>query len=129
MPHLNTEYTMQKVKLINNSIEDLQNVIGNLQAAINKQKQEIAKTIRLFSTEINSFLSNAGYSYTVSIDEDIDHSYKLKLKFGTSNSEVIGAKKHLSYGERNAFALVLFMYSALHDHANLIILDDPISLL
>ena len=36
-------------------------------------------------------------------------------------------KSHLSYGERNAFALVLFMYDALKTNPDLIVLDDPIS--
>ena len=33
----------------------------------------------------------------------------------------------MSYGERNAFALILFMYDALSKNPDLIILDDPIS--
>jgi hypothetical protein len=33
----------------------------------------------------------------------------------------------MSFGERNAFALVLFMYDALKENPDLIILDDPIS--
>lgn len=33
----------------------------------------------------------------------------------------------MSYGEKNAFALALFMYGALHENPDLIILDDPIS--
>ena len=44
-----------------------------------------------------------------------------------SSSTLKNAKDNLSYGERNAFALVLFMYSALKDNPDLIILDDPIS--
>lgn len=37
------------------------------------------------------------------------------------------AKDHLSYGERNALALALFMFSALKEDPDLVILDDPIS--
>lgn len=76
--------------------------------------------------KINAFLKNAGYSYTVSIEESADHSYKLRLCFG-NDTTVSGVKSHLSYGERNAFALVLFMYQALYNQANLFVLDDPIS--
>ena len=36
-------------------------------------------------------------------------------------------KDHLSFGERNAFAIVLFMYDALKVNPDLVILDDPIS--
>lgn len=38
-----------------------------------------------------------------------------------------GVKDVLSYGERNAFALVLFMFDAVKDSPDLIVLDDPIS--
>ena len=41
--------------------------------------------------------------------------------------QVSDIEKHLSWGEKNAFALVLFMYYALSKNPNLIILDDPIS--
>ena len=43
------------------------------------------------------------------------------------DSNVEHSKKHLSFGERNAFALVLFMYECLSEKPDLIILDDPIS--
>ena len=56
-----------------------------------------------------------------------DEGYKLSL-ISTENEVVIeGVKTHLSYGERNAFALVLFMYQAIKENPDLIILDDPIS--
>src|SRR5207253_339796 len=42
-------------------------------------------------------------------------------------TQVNEVKLHLSYGERNAFALVLFMYRAIKEDPDLIILDDPIS--
>jgi energy-coupling factor transporter ATP-binding protein EcfA2 len=37
------------------------------------------------------------------------------------------ATKHLSYGEKNAFALVLFMHQVLSENPDLVVLDDPIS--
>ena len=46
----------------------------------------------------------------------IDHKQHLK-----------GGNQHLSFGERNAFAIVLFMYECLSKKPDLIILDDPIS--
>lgn len=36
-------------------------------------------------------------------------------------------RDHLSWGERNAFALILFMFDAISKNADFIILDDPIS--
>lgn len=125
--HLNSEYTNEKIAIINASIDQLIGEVGRLQGAVNQQKREIQTTVQKYNKEINDFLKNAGYGYTVSIDETPDHSYKLMLKFGESNTRISGVKKHLSFGERNAFALVLFMYQAIYMHANLIILDDPIS--
>lgn len=127
LPHLNTPFTADKVSIVNTAIDNLMTVVGNLQGAINRQKAEIRRTIDKYSEEINSFLRNAGYSYTVLIEEAADHSYKLKLRFGEEEPTISGVKSHLSYGERNAFALVLFMYQAIYNQANLIVLDDPIS--
>ncbi len=127
LPHLNSTFTIDKVTIINESIDHLNNEIGFLQRAVNLQKQEIQDTVRRYNSEINEFLRNAGYNYTVSIDETPDHSYKLMLKIGEGETSVPGVKKHLSFGERNAFALVLFMYHAIHMNANFIVLDDPIS--
>ena len=38
-----------------------------------------------------------------------------------------GGSQHLSFGERNAFSIVFFMYECLAKKPGLIILDDPIS--
>lgn len=126
LPHLNTEFTIQKVSIINNSIDELKTVVGQLQGAVNKQKKEIEQTIKRYDTEINEFLLMAGYTYKVSIEEDENHTYKMKLKFGADNT-ITSVKTHLSYGERNAFALVMFMYNSIYNKADFIILDDPIS--
>lgn len=127
LTHLDSPLTREKVRIINESVDQLITEVGRLQGAVNQQKREIENTVRQYSTEINAFLRNAGYAYTVSIDETDDHSYKLKLKFGNGEGSVSGVKSHLSYGERNAFALVLFMYNALYNRADFIVLDDPIS--
>lgn len=54
--HLNTPFTVQKVDVINESIERLRDVIGNLQGAVNRQKVEIQRTIEAYNREINEFL-------------------------------------------------------------------------
>ena len=52
---------------------------------------------------------------------------KLRLRHMDFDGYVSGGSQHLSYGERNAFAIVLFMYECLSKNPGLIILDDPIS--
>lgn len=126
-PQLNCDYTLSKIVAINDSLDIIIEKAGQLQGQIAQQKNEIRRTIEKYSTEINGFLSSAGYQYEVSIEQSSDDSYRLILKFNGVANEISDAKSHLSYGERNAFALVLFMYHTLKEKSDFIILDDPIS--
>jgi len=125
--HLQSESTQKKADIVNNAINFLLEKAGELQGSINKQKRLIERLVKENSSEINSFLKNAGYQYHVDIIEDKDGQYKLKLIHNDVTSEVNNVKTHLSFGERNAFSLVLFMYDALKNVPDLIVLDDPIS--
>ena len=126
--HLNSELSNEKVELINKTLNEVLEKAGKLQGEIAQQKKLIKKTIEMYSSEINEFLYYAGYKYQVAIEEEENTTeYHLVLKHieGTDNIQTVN--EHLSYGERNAFALVLFMYSALKDDPDLVVLDDPIS--
>jgi ABC-type dipeptide/oligopeptide/nickel transport system ATPase subunit len=126
-PLLKSVYTESKINKINNSLQIVIDKAGELQGQIAKQKIEIQRTIEKYKELINGFLSSAGYKYSVSIIPGKKEDYKLILTFGDGEGCINNVKDHLSYGERNAFALVLFMYQANKDKADLIILDDPIS--
>jgi HD superfamily phosphohydrolase YqeK len=54
-------------------------------------------------------------------------SYKMKLVHQDFNEYLESAAQHLSYGEKNAFALVLFMHQVLSEKPGLAVLDDPVS--
>lgn len=126
--HIGSEISREKVDIINKTLDEVLGKAGKLQGEIAQQKKVIKTTIEMYSTEINEFLYYAGYKYQVSIEEEKDSvEYHLVLKHidGETNVETVG--EHLSYGERNAFALVLFMYNALKEEPDLVILDDPIS--
>lgn len=125
--HINSEHTNSKVTIVNNALDAILEKAGRLQGAIALQRDHIKSTIDNYSKEINGFLESAGYKYKISTEQLDDEGYKLSL-ISTENEVVIeGVKTHLSYGERNAFALVLFMYQAIKENPDLIILDDPIS--
>jgi wobble nucleotide-excising tRNase len=126
-PQLNSEATKEKAGIISGSVTVLLEKAGELQGKINLQKQHIEKLIRENGEEINDFLKNAGFYYHVKIIEDEKKQYALKLIHEDIQGEVPNVKEHLSFGERNAFSLVLFMYDALRETPDLIILDDPIS--
>lgn len=124
--YMDSTETRKIVSNINNEIKKLLENIVELKKGIGQQKTLIAKTIQKNKKEINEFLSNAGYSYTVDIEEENDE-YKLKLKHKDSDKTISNSSNHLSYGEKNAFAMILFMYICLSTKPDLIILDDPIS--
>ncbi len=126
IPHMGSEESKSVVNNVNQSIDTLLEKIGLLQGQVAKQKIEIQKTIKKHNEEINDFLKYAGYDYHVDIEEDGD-LYKMRLKHKDFSTSISNSSKHLSYGERNAFSLVLFMYESLSKESDLIILDDPIS--
>lgn len=128
LTHLNSSKTIEKIETINTTLDTILKESGKLQGDINKQDSHIKKLIESYNKEINGFLKKAGYNYHVNIEEDENQTFKLKLKHNDYDEESIeDVKLHLSFGERNAFALVLFMFETIKSEPDLIILDDPIS--
>lgn len=123
---LNSNKMHEAIDPINASIEKVIGQAGELQGKINQQRSDMKKTIERHQNDINEFLSYAGYRYAVEIAGDGDQT-QLKLRHINHDQHISGGSQHLSFGERNAFAIVLFMYECLSRKPNLIILDDPIS--
>jgi ABC-type phosphate/phosphonate transport system ATPase subunit len=125
--HLKSEVTIEKADSINKSIAEIKNRAGELQGLVNLQKRHIENLVKEYQGQINSFLKNAGYKYKVDLAGSASGENRLRLVHDDSPANIDGVTSHLSFGERNAFALVLFMYDALKDLPGLIVLDDPIS--
>ncbi|GES45371.1 hypothetical protein RsS62_46230 [Rhizobium dioscoreae] len=123
---LDSEETRKTVDPINQQLDELIGKVGNLKGKVNRHKAKIKKTIEDNQASINSFLRSAGYKYAVEIVPEPD-SYKMKLVHKDQVDHIETASRHLSYGEKNAFALVLFMYQVLAEKPDLVVLDDPIS--
>lgn len=123
---LNSDKTNEAVSSINSSIDELIEQAGVLQGKVNILRNEMRKVIQKHQSDINDFLAYAGYRYKVEISGD-DAESQLKLLHMDYGDHLSGGKQHLSFGERNAFAIVLFMYECLSKKPDLIILDDPIS--
>lgn len=123
---LDSDKTQEAIKFINDSIEGVSKKAGLLQGKIAIQRSGMKKLIEKHQSDINSFLSYAGYKYKVLISGE-DDKCQLKLQHIEYDDFVSGGDQHLSFGERNAFAIVLFMYECLSKKPDLIILDDPIS--
>ncbi|MCW3491696.1 hypothetical protein, partial [Dethiobacter alkaliphilus] len=123
---LDSTRTQEAIEPINESIDELIQKAGLLQGEINKQRKEMHKLIEKHEKEINEFLAYAGYRYKVQIAGE-DAQSQLKLLHIDHSEHLSGGNQHLSFGERNAFSIVLFMYECLAKNPDLIILDDPIS--
>lgn len=123
---LNSADTKAVVDPINEKLQELIGRVGELKGKINKHKSQIEKAIVENQKGINGFLKSAGYKYSVVIKPEAD-SYKMKLVHQDFNEHLESAAQHLSYGEKNAFALVLFMHQVLSEKPGLAILDDPVS--
>lgn len=111
---------------INASIDAVIEQAGQLQGKINQQRSEMKKTVERHQKDINEFLEYAGYRYAVEIAGEGEQA-QLKLRHIDHEEHLSGGNQHLSFGERNAFSIVLFMYECLAKKPDLIILDDPIS--
>lgn len=123
---LDTDKTRGVINPINEQLEVLLRTVGRLKGQVNQHKAKIQRTIEQNQQSINDFLKSAGYRYRVSIVAEPD-SYKMKLEHEDHDRPIELAAKHLSYGEKNAFALVLFMHQVNSEKPRLVVLDDPIS--
>lgn len=120
---------------VQNIIDDINNKVDNILKEITVLQSEVAKIntfieseIRNSKSDINSFLKTAGFNYEFDIEvNDEKNSRTVLIYKGEKDINVENIDEHLSWGERNAFALVLFMYYSLNQKSDLIILDDPIS--
>lgn len=126
LPCLVAADTKAIVEKVNACLDAVLGKAGALQGEINKQKKGIELAISQYRDEINRFLRFAGYKYSIDIPADAN-SYKMKLKHHDFDDYVENGALYLSYGERNAFSIVLFMYECLTKNPDLIVLDDPIS--
>lgn len=123
---LDSEETRKVTDPINVQLEELIKQLENLKGSINKHKAKINDAIEENEESINNFLKSAGYKYSVKIITEPD-SYKMKLIHNDLSEHIESASKHLSYGEKNAFSLVLFMHQVLSENPDIVVLDDPIS--
>jgi len=123
---LSSNKMREAIAPINCCIDEVIAQAGLLQGKINQQRREMNKTVTRHLKDINEFLEYAGYRYAVSIAGEDDQA-QLKLLHVDHEEHLSGGSQHLSFGERNAFAIVLFMYECLAKKPDLIILDDPIS--
>ena len=118
------------VDLVNRSIKTVQVETESLKRDIGELTSFIVGRSKDAVDDINNFLLTAGISYSFELTPESEDVSRTILKYISKTKDLVEVediKDHLSWGERNAFALVLFMREALSKKPDLIILDDPIS--
>lgn len=128
LEYFNNEIIFEVIDKITKKINEIIEKITDLQAKTATLNTFIRNSINSSKEDINKFLETAGFNYKFDFDAPSENSSKTILIYkGEEDINVDNIDKHLSWGEKNAFALVLFMYYAISKKAELIILDDPIS--
>lgn len=125
-----SELTKIEMETINTEIDCLLGKVGVLKGEIGKYNKYIQDKVKHRKQDINDFLSLAGFKYTFDVEINGENNARAILKFILPNGnpgDVQSPGKHLSWGEKHAFALILFMFDAISQNADLVILDDPIS--
>lgn len=123
---LNSEETQKIVNPLNSALTKVADQANEVQNNIKKQQSLIETTIQKHKVEINDFLKYAGYRYSIDIVWK-DEKFRTLIRHNDSEAPFTKGDEYFSYGERNAFAIILFMYHCLKHNPDLIILDDPIS--
>lgn len=129
MKFYTTELIRNLIETIYGNIDELKKNTGKLKGLFAQHEKKIEELIANRKEDINQFFSLAGFPYNFVIKgngEDKAVSYLIPTDM-TEQDRVLQPEKHLSWGERNAFSLVMFMFQAISENADLIVLDDPIT--
>lgn len=115
-------------KSVNEKIQSLTDKAGLLMGLFNKYDGKLKDLIKTKGEDINDFLILSGFPYKFCIEPTGDNAAVTYLiPISNAKIKVTSPSEHLSWGESNAFSLVMFMFDAISSDADLIILDDPIS--
>lgn len=112
---------------INSSINKLISAIDEYVLALEEFNTFLVKSIEESNGKINNILKMAGIPYEFFVSKDEDNNAIATVKSLDSKEIVEEIKNHLSYGERNAFSMIIFGFLAKRQNHDLIILDDPVS--
>lgn len=123
--YLNTKEITGLVTDLNEKINNLIEKSNIIKGMIIKQNNHLNKIVNSCKEDINNFFDIAGLPYRYEISKTKGDMFEAYLMM---NETIIdNPKNYLSWGEKNAFAVIMFMFEAYYDNPDLIILDDPMS--
>lgn len=116
------------VDIVDAKVDELKENTRKLKSLFEAHEKKLNKIVEDQKEDINEFLALAGFPYEFELKPDGEKKATAYLKPSDSIVErVTNPSDHLSWGEKNAFSLVMFMFEAISEEADLIVLDDPIS--
>lgn len=130
LDYFNTDLFFEEIRPLNEQIKKMLEMIGKLKGEVGQFQSYLKNQIETRKDDINEFLLSAGFHYSFDIAVDGENSAHAVLRYQLEGGDLLDVSNpdtHLSWGEKNAFALLLFMFDAISKKADLVILDDPIS--
>lgn len=125
--YLRTTTLRNKIKKINDSISKLYAKSDILVKKYADYNDKVNQIICENSELMNTFLFNAGFPYYFEINQLGPVKSKCLLKPRTIDVNIEDIENYLSWGEKNAFALIVFLFTVVNSNPELIILDDPVT--
>lgn len=126
---LQSFYATDLIKKLIYHVSDKINAIKRKNRAIKRlvfaTRKKLDELIAQRQDDINQFFTIAGFPYNFCLEKDGEKHAKAYLVPCEFQKEMVVDPKRV--GEKNAFSLVMFMFEAISDNADLIVLDDPIS--
>lgn len=123
-----TELILHMVQQVAEKINNLKENTGKLKGLFLQHEAKLKNIIQERKDDINQFFALAGFPYQFGLEQDGEKkAVAYLIPSDDSIKSVKEPGKHLSWGEKNAFALVMFMFETISVDADLIVLDDPIS--
>lgn len=123
-----TEFIYEMVDEVENKINNLKANTGKLRGLFVQHEKKMEALISKRKDDINQFFLLAGFPYKFEILPDGENkAISYLVPSDTEDVKVSDPDMHLSWGEKNAFSLVMFMFEAVSENADLIVLDDPIT--
>lgn len=117
------------VEEVDLKITELKEKTSAIKKMFLKCQEKMDALIENRKEDINNFFMIAGFPYKFVLKNNGENNATCYLvpNNAQEDDKIENPENHLSWGEKNAFSLVMFMFETVSDDSDLIVLDDPIT--
>lgn len=117
------------VEEVDLKITELKEKTSAIKKMFLKCQEKMDALIENRKEDINNFFLIAGFPYKFVLKNNGENNATCYLVPNNTREDdkIENPENHLSWGEKNAFSLVMFMFETVSDDSDLIVLDDPIT--